>query len=62
MGIDTSNLMPDYSGLSTTVVNNYYNQSPASDGVPQVTGEEVLGQAFNMDLEKFITNYSIMSK
>ena len=61
-GYDTSSLIPDYSGLSTTVVNNYYNQSPASDGVPQVTGEEVLGQAFNMDLEKFITNYSIMSK
>ena len=63
-GYDTSALLNAGNGNQgnvATVVNNYYNQAPSSDGVPQIS-DETLGQAFNMDLEKFITNYSIMSK
>ena len=64
VGIDTSNLQGGASAGSAvaTVINNnnYYNQGPSgsSDGGDDST----LGQSFNMDLEKFITNYSIMSK
>ncbi len=47
--------------LTTTVINNnYYNQS--NTGGTGEGGNEVLGQAYNSDLEKFIMNYSIMSK
>ena len=63
-GYDTSALLNAGTGNQgnvAQVINNYYNQAPSSDGVPQIS-DETLGQAFNMDLEKFITNYSIMSK
>ena len=46
--------------IATTVVNNNYYQNGASGGTE--SRDETLGQSFNMDLEKFITNYSIMSK
>ena len=61
VGIDTTNLQGGLgaAGVTGTVINNnnYYTQGPSGDG-----GDENLGQTFNMDLEKFITNYSIMSK
>ena len=63
-GYDTNALLNAGTGNQgnvAQVINNYYNQSPSSDGVSQIS-DETLGQAFNMDLEKFITNYSIMSK
>jgi hypothetical protein len=46
--------------IATTVVNNNYYQNGASGGTE--SRDETLGQSFNVDLEKFITNYSIMSK
>ena len=60
VGIDTTNLQGASGGASATVINNnnYYTQGPSADG----GGDESLGQTFNMDLEKFITSYSIMSK
>ena len=43
-----------------TIINNYYN---GANGQPATeSGDETLGQGFNMDLDKFITNYSIASK
>ena len=50
-GYDTSALLNAGNGNQgnvATVVNNYYNQAPSSDGVPQIS-DETLGQAFNMD-------------
>ena len=54
------NLPSSGSGLAATVINNNYYQNSSSGGTE--SGDETLGQSFNMDLEKFITNYSIMSK
>jgi hypothetical protein len=54
------NLPLSGSGLAATVINNNYYQNGSSGGTE--SGDETLGQSFNMDLEKFITNYSIMSK
>ena len=51
----------DGSTVATTVINNnYYNQG--STGGTGESRNEVLGQGYNSDLEKFIMNYSIMSK
>ena len=46
--------------FATTIVNNNYYQNGAGGGAE--TRDETLGQSFNVDLEKFITNYSIMAK
>ena len=46
--------------INTTIVNNNYYQNGAGGGAE--TRDETLGQSFNVDLEKFITNYSIMAK
>ena len=46
--------------IAATVINNYY--SGGGNGGVKESGDETLGQSFNMDLEKFITSYSIMSK
>ena len=54
------NLPLSGSGLAATVINNNYYQNSSSGG--SESGDETLGQSFNMDLDKFITNYSIMSK
>ena len=54
------NLPLSGNGLAATVINNNYYQNSSSGGTE--SGDETLGQSFNMDLEKFITNYSIMSK
>ena len=54
------NLPLSGSGLAATVINNNYYQNSSNGGTE--SGDETLGQTFNMDLEKFITNYSIMSK
>ena len=61
MGIDTSNLQGASGGASATVINNnYYNTQQPSGG--NGGGDEIVGQGFNTDLEKFISNFSIMSK
>ena len=54
------NLPLSGSGLAATVINNNYYQNGSSGGTE--SGDETLGQSFNMDLDKFITNYSIMAK
>ena len=63
VGMDTANLQGGLgaAGVTGTVINNnnYYTQGPSADGGGS---DENLGQSFNMDLEKFITSYSIMSK
>ena len=46
--------------FATTIVNNNYYQNGAGGGAE--SRDETLGQSFNVDLEKFITNYSIMAK
>ena len=46
--------------FATTIVNNNYYQNGAGGGTE--SRDETLGQSFNVDLEKFITNYSIMAK
>jgi len=46
--------------IAATVINNYY--SGGGNGGVKESGDETLGQSFNMDLEKFITSYSIMAK
>ena len=46
--------------IAATVINNYYNGG--GNGGVKESGDETLGQSFNMDLEKFITSYSIMAK
>ena len=47
--------------IATTVINNNY-YTTGGQGGGQESGNEVLGQGFNGDLEKFITGFSIMSK
>ena len=63
LGIDTSNLQPG-SGMGDTnaTVTNIYNTTNNNGGSGNFDGNDVLGQPFNADLEKFITNFSIMSK
>ena len=46
--------------IAATVINNYYNGG--GNGGVKESSDETLGQSFNMDLEKFITSYSIMAK
>ena len=46
--------------IAATVINNYY--SGGGNGGVKESGDETLGLSFNMDLEKFITSYSIMAK
>ena len=50
------------SGANATVINNNYYNTQGPGGNSGESGDETLGQGFNADLEKFITNYSIMSK
>jgi len=61
-GMESMNLQNPTNGnaIATTVVNNNYYQNGANGGAE--SRDETLGQSFNMDLEKFITNYSIMAK
>ena len=63
LGIDTSNLQTG-SGMGVTLpgVTNIYNTTNNNGGSGNFDGNDVLGQPFNADLEKFITNFSIMSK
>ncbi len=64
LGIDTSNLQGGSGmggGANATVINNTYNNTTTGGGDGD-SGNEILGQAFNQDLEKFIANFSIMSK
>ena len=63
LGIDTSNLQPG-SGMGATnaTVTNIYNTTNNNGSSNNDNGNEILGQGFNADLEKFITNFSIMSK
>ncbi len=57
MKLQNENVNP----IATTVINNnYYNGGGQGGG--QESGNENLGQSFNDDLTKFITNYSIMTK
>ena len=51
-----NNLLP---AMATVINNNYYQNGANGGGESR---DETLGQSFNVDLEKFITNYSIMAK
>ena len=64
LGVDTSNLQGGSSGgaANATVINNTYHNYNGTAGGDNTSGDEVIGQSFNYDLEKFITNFSIMSK
>ena len=63
LGIDTSNLQPGSGmGAGNAMVTNIYNTTNNNGSNGNSDGNEVLGQGFNADLEKFITNFSIMSK
>ena len=63
LGIDTSNLQPGSGmGAGNATVTNIYNTTNNNGSSNNDNGNEILGQGFNADLEKFITNFSIMSK
>ena len=55
------NVGTDTVTTNPTIINNYYNGSGSGTGVAE-SGDETLGQGFSMDLDKFITSYSIASK
>jgi len=63
LGIDTSNLQPGPGmGAANATVTNIYNTTNNNGSNGNSDGNDVLGQSFNADLEKFITSFSIMSK
>ena len=55
------NVGTDTVTTNPTIINNYYNGSGSGTGAAE-SGDETLGQGFSMDLDKFITSYSIASK
>ena len=63
LGIDTSNLQPGSGmGAANATVTNIYNTTNNNGSNGNSDGNDILGQSFNADLEKFISNFSIMSK